>query len=108
MNPFGDLRRADASEVELIRLCGEHIANHAAYNADCSGLEPGDNPLWHAYLRTYRAIRDAVPQTLVGIVAKARATKAEATNPDGTVEPEDATDWAWDLVEDLIRLGDAD
>ena len=55
-------------------------------------------------MQTNDAIRDAEPQTLAGLAAKARATKAEATHQDGEVVPEDEVQWAFDLVEDLIRL----
>ena len=91
-------------DADLIRTCAEHIANRDAYNARAGEVLTEQDPRWHAYARTLDAISDARPQTLAGLVAKAKATKAEATRPDGAVEPEDAADWAWDLVEDLIRL----
>lgn len=94
------------SDADLIRICAEHIANREAYNADSSGLEPKDNPLWQAYMRTFEVISDAEPQTLAGLAAKARATKEEVTLPDGTEVPEDEAIWAFDLVKDLIRLDD--
>ena len=93
-------------DADLIRICAEHVANRDAYNADSSGREPEDNPLWQAYVRTFEAISDAKPRTLAGLAAKARATKEEATHPDGTEVPEDETVWAFDLVKDLIRIDD--
>jgi hypothetical protein len=74
-----------------------------------SDLEADDNPLWHAYERTREAIIDAEPQTVAGMVAKARAAKVEALQPDGQEVPADcvAATWAWDIVNDLIRLNDA-
>jgi hypothetical protein len=97
-------RQADTSEAELIRICAEHIVNRDAYNASPGLMDFEVDPLWHAYRRTHDAISAAKPQTLAGLVAKARATKGEATNSDGIEEPHDAADWAFDLVNDLIRL----
>ena len=63
--------------------------------------------LWQAYARSRDAIRDAEPQTMDGLVAKARAAKAEARIGNGFDKPEGtpAEYWAWDLVNDLLRLG---
>jgi len=40
------------------------------------------------------------------MLAKARVAKLAAQNPDGTEEPEGsmAAVWAWDLVNDLLRI----
>lgn len=97
-------------DAELIRLCAEHIANFHAYSNDPSDLEADKNPLWHAYERTRDAIADAKPKTIAGMLAKARAAKVEAFQPDGERRPEgQAAIWAWDLVNDLIRInGSAD
>jgi len=102
--PYADvLTNPDA---ELIRLCEEHVVNINAYNEDPSDLDAEDNPLWHAYERTRDAIGEAKPQTFKGMLAKARAAKAEALNLDGSEKPEhtQAAYWAWDLVNDLVRL----
>ena len=95
-----------SSDAELIRICAEHIVNRDAYNNNptCGALPYEEDPLWLAYERTLIAVSEAEPKTLAGLAAKARATKAEATHPDGTEAPEDEIDWAWDLVNDLIRL----
>jgi hypothetical protein len=97
---------AAGADADLIRLCAEHAANMDAYNRDCSDLEPEDNALWAAYERTRDAISKAVPQTVEGMMAKARAAKAEAREPTGGENPQGcpAADWAWDLVNDLLRL----
>jgi hypothetical protein len=93
-------------DADLIRTCAEHIANRDAFNAYEGNLEPKDNLLWRAYCRTWDAIRDAKPQTIEGIIAKARAAKAEAQDPDGTEDPEyeAAADWSWHVVNDLLRV----
>ena len=97
---------APGPDAALIRLCAEHVANMDAYNASPGILELEDDPLWAAYEETRNAIRDARPQTMAGMLAKARAAKAEARRSDGTEEPEGcpAADWAFDLVNDLLRL----
>jgi hypothetical protein len=68
--------------------------------------EPENDPLWLAYVGTSKAIGVAAPQTLAGMIAKAKAAKAESLDPKGTENPEDgpAAHWAWDLVGDLLRL----
>lgn len=93
-------------DAELIRWCAEHIVNVDAFNRDGGYLENEVDPLWWAYRRTLDAINAAKPQTLEGVVAKARAAKAEARGPDGSDRPEDgsAARWAWHLVNDLLRL----
>ena len=91
-------------DAELIAVCAEHVINHATYNLDGGRRELDGDPLWAAYERTRDAITEAVPRTLDGMLAKARAAKAEATQPDGTENPENcpAARWAWDLVNDLL------
>jgi hypothetical protein len=98
-------RKSPNPDAELIQICAEHVANHVAYNSDDSVLDADKNPLWPPYLATHRAIDNAEPQTMAGLVAKAKAALVEATHPDGTVAPEDCLGWAWDLADDLIRLG---
>ncbi len=93
-------------DADLVRICGEHIANRAAYNEHGGRLELECDPLWLAYERTRDAISDAKPQTMAGMLAKARAAIAEARRLDGTEEPEGtpAATWAFDLANDLLRL----
>ena len=93
-------------DAELIALCAQHIANLAAYNTEGGYLEPEEDPLWKAYRRSYDAIESAQPQTTEGMVAKARAAKVEAGCPNGTETPENgpAARWAWQLMNDMLRL----
>jgi hypothetical protein len=103
----GELRDARAlanADADLIRICAEHAGHIAAVNEHGSGED--DCPLWLAYARSRDAIRAAVPMTVAGMVAKARAAKAEAACKDGTERYENcpAADMAWDLVNDLLRL----
>jgi hypothetical protein len=103
----GELRGAGSpatADADLIRTCAEHAGQIAAVNERGSGED--DCPLWLAYARSRDAIRAAVPTTVAGMVAKARAAKAEAACKDGTERYENcpAADMAWDLVNDLLRL----
>lgn len=91
-------------DADLIRLCDQHLGYMAAVKENPD--EEEDGPAWRAYERNRDAISAAKPQTLAGMIAKARAAKLEATfweqseNVHGTMgEP-----WAWDLVNSLLRL----
>lgn len=91
-------------DASLLRLCAEHAANVEALRL--KGCWEDDCPLWDAYVRTFDAISAAEPQTVQGLLAKARAAVTEATAQDGSVHPEGtpAMDWAWDVTLDLLRL----
>lgn len=92
-------------DAELIRICEAHPEKIRAAEEDSTYEE--DCPLWLAYERSRDAIHAAVPMTLAGIIAKARAAKVEAANPEGGTESPSGTPgetWAWDLVNDLLRL----
>lgn len=99
------LAEAPNPDAEMIRLCAEHVANLHALNDPAAELAD-DDPRWTAYERTRDMIDAAAPQTLAGMVAKARAAKAEALNLDGTESPEGspAESWAWDLLNDLLQI----
>ena len=92
-------------DANLIRLCEEHAANVAAYNTH-GGMGGSDDPdpLWDAYKATRDAIYDTRPTTLAGVIAKARAAKADAAVEDGEDCPDGTPgqDWAWQLVCDLV------
>lgn len=94
------------ADAELVRLCAEHPARIAAVNAGPDENE--DGPSWAAYEASRSAIAMARPATLAGLLAKARAAKAEAASPDGIDRPDHcpAGSFAWDLVNDLLRLGE--
>jgi hypothetical protein len=66
-----------------------------------------DDPNWPPYERSLRAISAAKPTTMEGVLAKARAAKAEARQPGGHEEPAGtrAEEWAWDLANDLLAIG---
>ena len=80
------------SDQAIVALCNQHIANRDAFNA--SPQDSDESPEWDAYRATDRAIGEVKPMTLSGLAAKARAAKVD-----------DEEKWAWDLVDDLIRLG---
>ncbi len=93
-------------DAALIELCRQHPLNMDAYNTSPAEIEDADdNPFWIAYSETRDGIGDAQPATMAGILAKCRAAKAEA-GPDGDEDPDGtpAADWAWDIVNDLLRL----
>ena len=91
-------------DAELIRLCAQHIVNLEAFNQDGGDLEPEDDPLAVAYVSTLEAICAAKVHTVDGMIAKARAAKAEARQLDGTDGPSNtpAAAWAWDILNDLL------
>lgn len=92
-----------SSDASLIALCAEHGANRDAINFADELPDEWDHPLWAAYDRTRDGIGAAQPQTMEGVLAKARAAKAEAGG-DNYPEGSPAADWAWDIVNDLLRL----
>ncbi len=84
-------------DAELITTCAQHIISMKAY---CDGSDMADfdnDPLWLAYEATRDAISEAEPKTMAGLLAIARAAKAESANPDGSEDHEHcpASDWAW-------------
>lgn len=91
-------------DAKLISCCADHAKYMAAVKDAPDEAE--DGPAWRAYEDNRDAISAAMPQTLAGMVAKARAAKLEATfwdsseNIDGTM----GQPWAWDLVNSLLRL----
>ena len=91
-------------DAELIALCARHPALIDTVNN--SPIDFDKCPAWQAYEASRDAIHDARPVTLAGTRAKALAAKAEALRPDGTEDPDGtaAAHWAWDLVNDLLRL----
>jgi hypothetical protein len=95
-NPDGD----------LIRICAEHIENHAAFNTRAGEVPMEEDPRWDAYWRTLVAMCDSEPKTLAGIIAKARAAQVEAIDPQGDEVPDDEVPLIWSIVKDLIRLGE--
>lgn len=98
--------RMEANQ-DLAQLCVQHIAHRQALLA-CP-QDPEDSPHWALFSATHDAIAMARPTTLAELAAKARAAKHEAMTANGRedVRSGSAVDWAWDLVNDLIRLGNA-
>jgi hypothetical protein len=99
---------ADHPDAALIRICDAHGALMDLVNSGVDG-DDDDGPTWQAYDRSRDAITAFRPETIEGMLAKARAAKAEARRADGS-EMEDgggtpAEGWAWDLVNDLLRIG---
>jgi hypothetical protein len=101
--PHADHPQRDAA---LIQACAEYPAVTDAYNRRPEA-DGDEGPTWEAYQRVCEAICDGVPMTLEGMLAKAKAAKFDALCPDGTERPDGAmaSTWAWQLVNDLLRLG---
>jgi len=97
---------SEGSETDssLIGLCGAFPALLAAFNDD----PRDDNPFWEPYIAACRAISAMQPNTMAGIVAKARAAVEDGHGlcPDGDF-PSDGMKWAWDVVQALVRMGEA-
>ena len=101
-----------ADDAELIRLCAEQYTNIAAINADAADIED-DNPQWLALKAAEAAIDGLPPQTIAGVVAKARLAKLIALE-EGEAEVGDEENWdgtdagslARKVVNDLVRIAD--
>ena len=104
--PLGEQRQM-AADQDLVQLCGQHTANKSAL--DACPLDADESPHWPPYSATSEAISAARPNTFAELAAKARAAKREALTPSGQEDTRNgsALDWAWDLVNDLIRLDEA-
>ena len=92
-------------DAALVALCHEHVHLTALYNDN----DDATSSLVEAeYEASVNAIRSAVPTTVAGVVAKAKAAKAEANSIGFGENPDDgwAPDWAWDCIGDLIRVVD--
>lgn len=92
------------ADQDLIQLCAQHIGNRAAL--DSCPLDADDSPHWPPFAASSDAISIARPASLAELAAKARAAKREALTVSGQEDASigSALDWAWDLVNDLIRL----
>lgn len=97
-----------APDGELIALCQRHAALFEAVNSgQATPGSDGDCPVWAAYFAACDAIGDAVPVTMAGVLAKARAVIREETLVNGETDPHGngpAEAWASDIVRDLVRL----
>ena len=107
VDPVGSRNRSrpePSPDADLIALCEAYPARLATYLAD--DRDPDDNPFYAAYEAAQDAIGKAEPQTLAGMRAKALVAKLEATMPDGSEMPNGTVggDWAWDLLQDILRL----
>jgi len=89
---------ADASDpdAELIRLCNQHILNTRAYNSYKGKEEDADDlRLWAAYCATDDAVSAAIPKTLAGVTAKARAALEDASQ---------RVTWGEAILRDIVRI----
>ena len=100
-------------DAELIVACKRHPALLAAWSRELASTNDeaiwrGEGPAGVAYDANRDLIAAARPQTMAGVLAKARAARAEGTMQDGSEEEQsftsDASAWAWDVVGDVLRL----
>jgi hypothetical protein len=95
---------AEHLDAELIAACAQHPITMAALNARTGGkLCDDDDPLWKAYSENRDIISDAEPQTMEGILAKARAAVVENAGDEQCFTGMDQQ-WSWDIVKDVLRL----
>lgn len=90
-------------DADLIRLCDALPALKAAFEADPRDAD--DNPAWPPYVSACEAISAAAPQTMAGVVAKARAAMVpgvgHSRESDFTSHGEE---WAWCVAQAIARL----
>ena len=99
-------RRKAEDDADVLAACAEIMACRAAHLAAQPSTD--DNcPLWRAYMAARKKLDAMRPKTLAGLIAKAQVAKLEAEQPDGSEDTEGGPErWAWDLVNDLIRIGE--
>ena len=96
-------------DAELIRMCDAHAAKIDAANALVE--DDDDQPDQQAYDRSYEFISNTKATTLGGVIAKARAAKAEAIRANLNGEEQwsnsPAETWVEDIANGLLELGGA-
>jgi hypothetical protein len=97
---------AASPDADLIRLCDAYMKAVAALNADRSGLEAEDDPLWWAVEDIEAQLEDMHAQTLAGVLAKARVAAFLSQQPDGSVNWSTSFtgDWLEQVALDLLRM----
>jgi hypothetical protein len=106
--PAAALAPATSADARLIALCAQHIRNYDAVKCGPDDDDPSVAQLWAAYNGTHKEICEAKPQTIAGVLAKARAALVEARVPDGrfVFGGSSGERWACDLTLDIVRLAD--
>jgi hypothetical protein len=100
------LPATDHPDADLIAWCQAFPAARVRCNAYHGDLDPGV-PEWDDYIGLSDRIGETDPKAWEGWRAKALAAKAEATMRGGVEHPEctSSSEWAWDLMNDALRLG---
>lgn len=81
-----------------MQLYAQHARNHAAVNAlGAPDREGEEHPLQATYSASREAVQATRPQTMEGVLAKARMADLKHFVPR-----EDACDWAGIVVRDLL------
>ena len=92
-------------DAALIAACDAYRDLMDAVNRGDDGND--DNGLaWRAYEACRDTVTDGEPQTMAGVLAKARAVKVEGRMRDGSEQLSGtmAEGWALDVVNALLRL----
>jgi hypothetical protein len=93
-------------DADIIAACAEYERAKVAYNKFGGEVEYDADPWWPLYEKARDAVSDACPQSWAGFAAKARCAISDATQPDGSVQPQNvmAASWSWQLMSDALRL----
>jgi hypothetical protein len=102
--PLAGMAMPPNPDAALIGACDEHRRLHGILNRQRDPRDCDEMPEWGPYMAACAVIEAARATTLAGIVAKASAAKAEAWQPNGQDHSEVAAEWAWAIVNDLLRL----
>lgn len=93
---------ASHPDAVLIRACEAHPMNLEASNGcKCANHDSDDCLAWLAYSHTRDIITEAEPETMDGLLVKARASRIEADPKTGGGMD---TEWDPQIVDDLLRL----
>jgi hypothetical protein len=94
---------ADTSnpDAELIQVCAQHCVNMDAFN-DAAG--DADGALWAAYSESCDFITASKPQSLAGVLAKAKAARHEANYDEDDWSGTMGEAWAPAIINALLRV----
>lgn len=93
-------------DADLIRICDGHAALMDAVNLSDDEDDTYYGPVWDAYRHSAQTISASEPRTVAGMLAIARAAKAEAHVPNQKECGDDgyAAAWSWIVLNGLLRI----